>query len=224
LCGAPLVYLALPERLACAYCGQSFESSARCAAGHYVCDGCHSLGANDVIEQFCLQSTQTDPVEMALTLMKHPSFNMHGPEHHYLVPAVLLTAWANRSGAGEKARWLRQARQRAEQVKGGFCGYFGDCGAAVGAGIFTSVMTGATPLSTAAWSLANRATAVCLLSIAEHGGPRCCKRNTLLALTEAGRLVREYFDAGFTVSAPPPCEFSEMNKECRGEACLFYPA
>ena len=73
---------------------------------------------------------------------------MHGPEHHFLIPAVLLSAFYNVSGEpGEKEKKIKQARKRAENVLGGFCGFYGDCGAAVGTGIFVSVITGATPLS-----------------------------------------------------------------------------
>jgi hypothetical protein len=32
---------------------------------------------------------------MALNLMKNPQIKMHGPEHHFLVPAVLLAAYYN---------------------------------------------------------------------------------------------------------------------------------
>ncbi|VUT25840.1 MAG: hypothetical protein MOIL_01256 [Candidatus Methanolliviera sp. GoM_oil] len=55
---------------------------------------------------------------------------------------------------------------------GGFCGYHGDCGAAVGTGIFISLITDATPLSKHEWKLSNLMTAKSLLSIANHGGPR----------------------------------------------------
>ena len=40
---------------------------------------------------------------MALTLMKSPSLKMHGPEHHFLIPAVLLCALYNaKAEPGEK--------------------------------------------------------------------------------------------------------------------------
>ena len=36
---------------------------------------------------------------------------------------------------------------RATDIKGGFCGFYGNCGAAVGTGIYVSIITGATPLT-----------------------------------------------------------------------------
>ena len=32
---------------------------------------------------------------MAIEIMKSPMINMHGPEHHFLVPAVLITSYYN---------------------------------------------------------------------------------------------------------------------------------
>jgi len=58
------------------------------------------LAANDLIEQYCLHTGQTDPLEIAVTLMKNPALKMHGPEHHLLVPAVLLAAFYNQHGSG----------------------------------------------------------------------------------------------------------------------------
>lgn len=76
---------------------------------------------------------------------------MHGPEHHAIVPSVLLTALRNN---GERMNYdtaLSEICKRARQVPGGTCGYWGVCGAAAGAGIFMSVMTGSGPLHKDAW-------------------------------------------------------------------------
>jgi hypothetical protein len=48
--------------------------------------------ANDFIEKYCIVSDESDPLAMALTLMRNPALTMHGPEHHFLVSAVLITA------------------------------------------------------------------------------------------------------------------------------------
>ena len=55
----------------------------------------------------------------------------------------------------------------------------------MGTGIFISLITDATPLSKEDWGLANRMTAASLNTIAEHGGPRCCKRDSFLAIMDA---------------------------------------
>jgi hypothetical protein len=154
--------------------------------------------------------------------MEHPSISMHGPEHHFLVPAVLLTAYNRVKPGSNLPVQLKQARQRAEGVRGGSCGFCGNCGAAVGTGIFISLITGTTPLSKATWQLCNRMTAESLLSIAEHGGPRCCKRDTFLALQSADAFLQKEFDTRLEMPDSITCDFSPRNKECLKEGCPFY--
>ena len=142
ICAAPLAYHTDVCSFTCSLCGNEFQSEVSCEQGHFICDTCHSSSANELIEKVCAQSGSTQPVELAITLMKSPAIKMHGPEHHYLVPAVLLTTFYNKKGQpGEKAKKLRVARQRAENVLGGFCGFYGACGAGVGTGIFVSLIT-----------------------------------------------------------------------------------
>src|SRR6185503_6195062 len=93
LCGSALVYLTEAQILTCALCGSKSTAEASCQLGHYICDSCHSASANDLIEKICIQNESTSPVELAISLMKAPSIAMHGPEHHFLVPAVLLTIY-----------------------------------------------------------------------------------------------------------------------------------
>jgi hypothetical protein len=226
LCGKELRYLPEPEKMQCGFCRNVFESQAKCADGHFVCDTCHALSANDLIERAAVASTLTDPMKMAITIMKSPSIKMHGPEHHFLVPAVLLSAFCNATGkAEEKETRIKKARQRAEHVLGGFCGFYGNCGAAVGTGIFVSVLTDATPLSKGEWKQANLMTAHSLFAIAESGGPRCCKRDSFLAISQAQAFAKDQFrvEMGNGV-ADLTCEFSHMNKECMKTECRFYPA
>lgn len=79
LCGKPLVYFPQAVDQTCVYCGGISKSEASCEEGHFVCDKCHSAEGSNLIEQFCLQSTLDNPLEMAVTLMSHPSIAMHGP-------------------------------------------------------------------------------------------------------------------------------------------------
>jgi hypothetical protein len=225
ICGSVIEYLEIPERLRCVYCGNEYETVSRCREGHYVCDACHRISPEDLIEQFCVSTGLTDPLEMAIVLMRNPCLALHGPEHHLLVPAVLISSYANvRGEAAERERWIRIARQRAAMVKGGFCGILGDCGAAVGTGIFISVVTSATPCSEGEWQLANLMTAESLKRIALAGGPRCCKRNTFLAIFTAVDFVKEHFDVILPMDEPVVCEWSSLNKECKGAACPFFRA
>jgi hypothetical protein len=169
-----------------------------------------------------LRSDATQPIEFAIELMRHPCVATHGPEHHFLVPAVLLTAYFNsRQQTDLKKQKVREARQRAQTVVGGSCGFHGACGAAIGVGIFVSLVTEATPMSGEEWRLCNTATAEALSAIARGGGPRCCKHNTFVAL-EAGV---EFSSAHLGQVLPVgqvSCDFFRLNRECRGVDCEYF--
>ncbi len=222
VCGAELVYLPAAEPLRCVHCGGAFESAARCPAGHYVCDVCHSGSAKDVIASACAGTDATDPVELALGLMRHPSVKLHGPEHHFMVPAVLLATYANATGAPERrAAWVAEARRRSEPVLGGFCGLQGACGAAIGTGIFVAIATGSTPLDGPRRGLANRMTARALDVVSRTGGARCCKRDSLLSILAAARFAGQHLGVALPARGVA-CEFSERNAQCLEEGCPFY--
>jgi len=131
ICGEELQYTKEPTPLECFCCKQKFESNTKCKNGHYVCDQCHSASAVDLIQNYYTTSKSEDPLELALTLLRNPNMKMHGLEHHFLVPAVLLAAYYNIKGDQKaKATKIRMAKKRASQILGGFCGFYGNCGAA----------------------------------------------------------------------------------------------
>jgi len=218
ICGKELHYSSEEATAQCVYCNNEFTTQTMCQDGHFICDHCHSSGSNDIIEQYCINSPNTDPITMATEIMKHPSIPMHGPEHHFLVPAVLLSAFYNKKGTVElKKEKIKLARTRSEQVPGGTCGFWGACGAGIGGGIFQSISTEASPLSQEQWKEANAMTARCLSCIADNGGPRCCKRDTYLAISEVWRSLN------WPLPQKIECTFMRSNKQCLGKACLFHP-
>ena len=101
VCGEPLVYYETAREMTCVYCGGTFPSNAACEAGHFVCDACHSRKAVENILAYCGSCESRDPVAIAKALMADPFVHMHGPEHHVMVGAALLTAWHNSSGQGD---------------------------------------------------------------------------------------------------------------------------
>lgn len=223
ICGFELTYLTAEQKFNCEYCNKTFSTDVCCINNHYVCDSCHSLAPNDLIEQFCRTTPIRDPYLIAATLMKNPQINLHGPEHHFLVPAALLAAWYNRHvNPFLKDAAIIKARRRAEELKGGICGTHGACGAAIGTGIFISLITGATPLSKEEWRLANLMTAQALEVIAKNGGPRCCKRNSFLAIKKAADYLKAHFATKLPLAEKFICEFTIHNPECLGEECCFH--
>ncbi|MDP4280621.1 MAG: DUF5714 domain-containing protein [Bacteroidota bacterium] len=221
ICGEELVYQTDYKTMECYYCKKTFQSNVSCINNHFVCDHCHAQSGMDLIETYCLNSKSVNPADMATEIMHSDKISMHGPEHHFLVPAVLISAYCNATGDDTRLEKLRIARKRAEKIPGGFCGTHGNCGAGVGTGIFISIITKSTPLSKEEWRLSNLITGRSLISIANHGGPRCCKRDVYLALEEAVRFVKEKFNVGLE-SSKIHCRFSKFNKECLKEECLFF--
>ena len=91
ICGAPLEYLERDEEMECAVCHRKESSKTRCINGHYVCNDCHTQGT-DSIFGLCLSEAAADPISILRRMMDMPFCHMHGPEHHVMVGAALLTA------------------------------------------------------------------------------------------------------------------------------------
>lgn len=221
ICGAPLEYLPTDEEMTCALCGKKELSKTRCTAGHYVCSDCHTQGM-DTMLSLCLQHTGCDPMALLLQLMEQPWCHMHGPEHHVMVGAALLTAYHNAVGALDLETALREMLRRGRQVPGGACGFWGACGAGLSTGMFVSIVTGTTPLSQETWGLSNTMTSRALQRIGAVGGPRCCKRDSFLALLAAVDFCREKLGVSMDCS-PPVCPHFHRNAQCLGSGCPFHP-
>ena len=164
ICGAPLEYLTRDEDMECAICHRWEPSKTRCAQGHYVCSDCHTQGM-DSIFGLCLAETSADPVAIVRRMMELPFCHTHGPEHHVMVGAALLTAYRNAGGRLELERALQEMYRRGKEVPGGACGFWGACGAGISAGQFLAIATESTPLAQEPWGLSNQMTARALDSI-----------------------------------------------------------
>lgn len=192
VCEAPLVYLEKDELMECVLCHKKEFSKTRCQNGHYVCNDCHTKGM-DVIISMCLKEPSQNPIEIIRTMMNASFCHMHGPEHHVMVGAALLTAYKNAGGNIELKDALIEMMHRGKAVPGGACGFWGACGAGISAGMFVSIISGSTPLSTESWGLANKMTSKALDAIGSIGGPRCCKRDSYLSILAAIEYVKEHF-------------------------------
>ncbi len=179
----------------------------------------------DSVAVLCLADTSRNPIEILERLMSQPDCPMHGPTHHVLVGAALLTAYNNclpDSAKLDMEAALAEVRERGEQVPGGACGYMGACGASISTGIFMSIVTRNTPFSTDTWRLCNHCTALALEQVAENGGPRCCKRDSYLSVLTAIDFVKE--NLGVEMVKPEVrCSRSQINEQCIGKKCPFAP-
>lgn len=195
ICKAPLEYLVEDQVMECAICHKKERSKTRCVQGHYVCSSCHTQGM-DSIFGLCLAERSADPVAILGRMMELPFCHMHGPEHHVMVGAALLTAYKNAGGELDLPAALSEIRSRGMEVPGGACGFWGACGAGISAGQFVAIATRSTPLAREPWGLSNQMTARALECIGRVGGPRCCKRDSWLAILAAVDLAREQLGGG----------------------------
>ena len=140
-----------------------------------------------------------------------------------MVGAALLTAYHNAGGELDLASALQEMIARGRKVPGGVCGFWGACGAGVSTGIFVSILTKASPLTAESWGLSNLMTSKALAAIGEVGGPRCCKRDSYLAI----RAAVEFCEAHFGIRMDLPqivCTRSAQNNQCISSRCPFCKA
>lgn len=220
ICKAPLEYLVQDEKMECAICHKTELSKTRCVNGHYVCSECHTQGM-DSIFGLCLEETSCDPIAILEKMMSMPFCHMHGPEHHVMVGAALLTAYKNAGGAIDLQKALHEMYRRGKAVPGGACGFWGACGAGVSAGQFMSIATDSTPLAAEPWGLSNQMTAKALDSIGKNGGPRCCKRDSYLSILTTIDFVADHLDVHME-KIIPVCTRSHQNNQCIGKRCPFF--
>lgn len=219
ICKAPLEYLESDILMECEICHKKENSKTRCVHGHYVCNECHTQGL-DTIVGVCMEETSKDPIAIMDRMMSMPFCHMHGPEHHVMVGAALLTAYKNAGGQIDLHKALLEMISRGKSVPGGACGFWGACGAGISSGMFVSIITGSTPLTEESFALSHQMTAASLGRIGEVGGPRCCKRDSYLSILAAIDFVREHF--GIEMERPEVvCHYSVQNNQCIGKRCPF---
>lgn len=219
ICKAPLEYLVKDEMMECAICHKKERNKTRCIEGHYVSSECHTEGMDSILG-LCLSETSTDPIEIIGKMMDLPFCHMHGPEHHVMVGAALMTAYQNAGGSIDLEAALQEMYSRGKAVPGGACGFWGACGAGISAGQFVAIATQSTPLAKEPWGLSNQMTSRALGSIGAVGGPRCCKRDSYLSILAAIDFAREQLGVEMTCTIPV-CRRSAQNNQCIGRRCPF---
>ena len=222
VCGAKLVYGDQPREIMCHYCMQVFTADAACEAGHHVCDACHVKDSLAVMEHICLTTTETDMVALFKHIRGHRSVSVHGPEHHAMVPAVILATYRNLGGEVPDAM-IHKGIKRGAKVAGGSCGLAGVCGAAVGVGIAFAALLGSSPKNAELRQRVLTLTTRVLDEIAAMRAARCCQRDGYLALRKAAELSGDYLDVPLQADEPYPCHQTHLNKQCAEDLCPLWP-
>ncbi len=218
VCGLPLAYRPAGVEVRCVDCGQAGTSEMICPEGHYVCDACHRADALEVIRRTCERTDETDMLALFDRLHAHRSVSAHGPEHHSMVPAVMVATYRNLAGRVEEGM-LATAIHRGARSIGGAGGYLGVCGAATGVGVGFAVLLGATPVRAALRSRCQAAAAEALGRIASMPAARCCLRDGYVALRVAAERSAELLERPLQADAAIRCRQARSNPQCLGAGC-----
>lgn len=221
VCGGEIKYDQEMQQFSCHYCGSESNSNTYCEYGHFVCDTCHAQDAISIIKKVCLSSTEKNMFSLLKTIRSHPSFPLHGPEHHAMVSGIILTAYRNSGGQLAEDRIIKGI-DRGGKVPGGYCGFLGACGAALAVGNAFAIIMESTPLKPKQRQIVLKITSQVLQEIAKNEAARCCQRESLIALRSAARLSEEYLDIKLIADDEFKCEQSSRNKECIRTACPFW--
>ena len=174
------------------------------------------------IIEACLKDKSTNPVEIFNRIANNEFIRIHGPEHHVLDGAALLTAFYNAGGTIELKESLGELAKRGLQMPGATCGMWGVCGAVTSLGAALSIIDHTGPLtSDASWGKHMEFTSKALYALSQVGGPRCCKRDAFLSFQKAVEYINKNFDVELE-NSKIECHFNEMNEQCIRERCPFY--
>ncbi|WP_321369988.1 DUF5714 domain-containing protein [uncultured Desulfuromusa sp.] len=218
VCGQGLIYPDKEVEMVCHYCGQMGQANAHCQDDHFVCDHCHGEDALNIVEHLCRESTETDMLELLARLRQHPAIPIHGPEHHALMPGIIVAAYRN-SGGNVDADLIATAIRRGSQIMGGSCAFLGICGAATGVGIAFSLILKANPVKADMRQTVQQITQEVLADISAFKAARCCQRDCWLGLKKAAELSRIYLPVELQADAVIGCFQRHQNKECIGMDC-----
>ncbi|MEJ2225804.1 MAG: DUF5714 domain-containing protein [Syntrophobacterales bacterium] len=223
VCGAPLVYQEEESPARCHYCQATLPANAVCERGHFVCDACHTTEALAVIEHICRTTRETDLIALLDEIRRHPAIPRHGPEHHVLIPAIILTAYRNLGGE-VTPEIFRTALTRGQAVSGGACAFWGVCGAATGVGIAFSVLLQANPVKPRERQQVMGAVQAVLGDLGAWEAARCCQRDCWLALRRAAELSRTLLPLPLRAEAPLVCRQSGERPDCLQSDCPLWPS
>ena len=107
-------------------------------------------------------------------------------------------------------------------MPGAMCGLWGICGAVASAGAALAVIDGTGPLSAdGSWGEHMLCTSHAISEMGRVNGPRCCKRDAMIALKNAVEYINSHYDVRLDYEEQA-CEFSERNEQCIRDRCPFY--
>jgi MoaA/NifB/PqqE/SkfB family radical SAM enzyme/SAM-dependent methyltransferase len=221
VCGETLQYLETHLESKCVFCGLKKPANALCQKGHFVCDACHCEDAVSVITSICASTTETDMIALMARIRSHPSMPIHGPEHHAMIPGIILSTYRNLGGEITLDQ-IREGIRRGALLPGGICAFQGACGGALGAGVALSLLLKANPIKARERTTVQSATNAILGEISSFEAGRCCQRDCWIALTKAAELSRKLLPIPLKADHVLTCRQMRDNAECIGKECPLW--
>ena len=176
----------------------------------------------ELIVAECMKISDTDPYIIFHIIAQKDYVNIHGPEHHILDGACILTAYHNAGGDIDLDDALHKLMSEGLRMPGAACGLWGVRGAVTSIGAALAIIDGTGPLSTEDWGSHMEYTSAALARLAKVGGPRCCKRDAFSSMELAADYIQEHY--GITLDMQPiKCDFSPQNAQCIGKRCPYNP-
>lgn len=163
-----------------------------------------------------------NPVRIFKNMAAREYIAIHGPEHHILDGACILTAYHNAGGRIDLETALQKLLKEGLRMPGAMCGLWGVCGAVTSVGAALSIIDGTGPLSEdGTWGDHMAFTARAVDNLGKINGPRCCKRDAMIALKHGVEYINEHYEVNLEYKKQA-CGFSGQNAQCIRERCPFY--
>jgi len=207
----------------CIYCGKKERADYLCPEGHYICEECRLSDIEKIIYKAALYWTFKNPLTIAELFMKHASVPKHGKEHHFIPAIALVMAAKNALNQRISKSLIKSIIVRGNIIPYGSCGFLGDCGATVSAGIAVSVLTHASYKSDTERALSMKATSMVLDALSKVKGPRCCKQSVYFSIKIGSMIIHDMLKIPIVIPKKVICSFYEVIDDCKKENCPFYP-
>ena len=170
----------------------------------------------------CLSAEGTNPMAIINKIALGEPVRIHGPEHHILDGACILTAFHNAGGNIDLQSALERLAVEGLRMPGAACGLWGVCGAVTSIGAALAIIDGTGPLSSDdSWGSHMQFTSEALKALSEIGGPRCCKRDAIISMQNAVEYIISRYDVKLE-GENFKCGFSSRNEQCLKDRCPFY--
>ncbi len=164
----------------------------------------------------------SDPVRIFKNIAKKGYVSIHGPEHHILDGACILVAYHNAGGDIEIDDALERLLREGLRMPGAMCGLWGVCGAVTSIGSALAIIDETGPLSEdGTWGDHMTYTSKAIGDLAGLNGPRCCKRDAMIAFKNAVLYINSHYEVNLEYE-DEKCEFSAQNVQCIKGRCPYY--